>query len=385
MKTSLLLLNLPILTANFLHAQTVEVTIEPAVEVKVETREGFRYEIDESESLSSPFESSGVSLEGTGETESALFPADDRRFFRAREIPTDLKTLIPGLTDFSLSTAQVGSEDNEVGIRGARVTSRDYDGDDFLSILYCFDFTRQSFIPKEFEVIEDLGPTLFRQNEFFPLDDTPGPPSATFAGDSFNPNTRVSLNVDGTGEDVIITTQPKQKISYLLSSNATFRLTISNSDGDEVGETVYSAGGGTLENSFDSLEGGVFTLRFQSLNEANFSTDFLYENANRSTVTNLSLATTFSTGTLTYANDYKKYLVTLQKDRELQLSGFSSGGYTAILSGLNGVALDGTTRVNGGSNSAILGPVDEDGDYYLIFLGSPFESNSFNGTLSYFN
>ncbi|MGJ8642774.1 MAG: hypothetical protein ACSHX9_05145 [Luteolibacter sp.] len=66
------------------NSQQMEVTIEPTVELKIETREGFRYDIEESTNLSD-FQSSGTSVQGTGNTESVYFPIETKKFFRAIE------------------------------------------------------------------------------------------------------------------------------------------------------------------------------------------------------------------------------------------------------------------------------------------------------------
>lgn len=379
MKKPLLFLTLP---ASALLAQEVPLTIEPAVEVKIESRSGFQYQIEESSDLSN-FTPTGVTLEGNGSEVSALFPVDGNKFFRAQEIPSDIRTLIPGLSSFTLAGAQVGSEDNEISIVGARVTSNDYDLDDFLAVDYCFDFAKQTFIPKGFEVIEDLGPTLLYENLFYALDDSVGLPAATFLGASLIPTTSSTLNVPAGGASILFTPQKKQYIAYQFRSQTAFKIEFINDENEVIGETTYSGTNSIFENRFSALAGDSLSFRLTSLSGNAFTTQFSFADGNRFGTSPLTIGSSFATGSMETTVDYKKFQINLEADRRISLNGFFTNGGTFLLLDARGGVVDGFNRLNGGSTSIILGPTPEAGPYFLVFLGSPFQTNAFSGSISY--
>ncbi len=363
-------------------AQQVQVTIEPAVELKIETREGFRYDIEESATLSN-FQPSGVSVEGTGETESVFFPVEGKRFFRAAEIPTEIRKLISGLEIYSLNTARVSSDNGEIEITGARVRSRDYDEDDFATIRYCFDFPSQSFQPKSFEVIENAGPTFLRDESFYPLDDPSGEETVTYAGATVTEGVAASLTIPAAGAEVVINGKARQVINYQFAGSRAHEITIRDGDDSELGSFIYT--GTTIhENAFVMLEDAVRKLHFRPLDGSASTLNFAYADGNRFGTTVAQPGGNISTGNMIFNKDYKRFGITLQAGKRLVISGSYTNGGTFILCKANGERIGGYSRLNGGSDTNVLEPVPETGDYVLVFLGDAFETNRFTGSLSYF-
>lgn len=362
--------------------QEVSVTIEPAVELRIATREGFRYDIEESETMSN-FQPNGASVEGTGETESLFFPVDGKRFFRAAEIPTDIRKLIPGLEIYSLNTAMVSSDNGEIAITGARVTSRDYDQADFATIRYSFDFPSQSFLPMGFEVIEGAGPTMLRNEAFYPLNDPAQTGTVSYLGNNIAEGGAVSLNIPAGGAAVIFDGKARQILNYQFSGSKAYEITVLDGADTEVGRFIYS-GFSLHENAFTLLEDTVRKLRFRALDGNASSVNFAHANGNRFGTTMKSPGDSVSTGSMIFHRDYQRYRITLEKDRRLRISGSYTNGGTFVLCKANGEQVDTTTFSSGGSLTSVLAPVPETAEYTLVFLGEPFETNRFVGTLTYF-
>jgi hypothetical protein len=360
-----------------------DLTIENAIELKVETEVGFTYDIlagdqlDNLQPLDRPFI-------GTGEVVSRFLPADEEvQFFRANRTAGAAAELLSGLTAVSTASALVSQDGDQIVVEGLRATADGVDFDDFITARYELDLASQSLRPVSLEFFADLGPTTVIDGTIYPLKDSAGNPTVTVNGTVVPPLDPVSLSIPSEGIEFEVTGLSGQFFGMNLQTSTSLRIIKSKTSETVITET--SANQITLDEPF--LKDSSLTLRLEPLNGSSTTVNLVHFNGNRMT-NPVASGTSFQVTAVANRAYYEKLALDLLAGQRVEISGqFQNNSRFTLVNAAGERVSSQTLLTSSVSNEFFtLGPVPDDGTYLLIYTNAAGTENSgFSGTVEFLN
>src|SRR5437867_6534747 len=322
-------------------------TAQHAVQVSVPTRDGYQYQVFSSTDLTN-WQPASARITACGGNESFSFPTTNAKaFYRAQELPPDLRTHIVGLTNVFLDTARLSGSGNQMTIGGMRVQSRDYTFDDFVIATYGLDFCRQSFLLQQLEIVTNVGATCGIDPVFFLRDTT----NSLLVNSSEAENTIHPINTTGLTFTVVM--QVGNMFSMITdSASAPYRIVITDPTGRALNNYISPPGGLSFHPPVNAFRPGQYSFRLEPFGAASVSLNLRFRNLNHRPTVTVNSGATISQSLEAYWFDYAKFRISASAGQTLRFA--STPGLNETVTVCNSLGLVVGEWTGGGSTTPLI-------------------------------